>query len=307
LHLIECQLFIMSSIIIGSRGSELALWQSNYAKAALEKLGHVVEIKIIKTQGDIIQDLSFDKMEGKGFFTKELEDSLLRGDIDLAVHSMKDLQTTSHPELVVTAVSYREDPSDTLLIKNDSYNPSLELGLPLNARVGTSSMRRKAQLKDIRPDIETVDIRGNVPTRINKLFKENLDAIILANAGLKRIQPEMRDAIVKVLHPREFVPAPAQGVLAYQTLAKNKPLRRILSQIHNSDVAQQTNIERGVLKAMEGGCLIPLGVYCEIDTLGYFHVWSAYSEDLEAPLKRHHISTATSAGLVDEIVRELKS
>lgn len=293
-------------IRIGTRGSKLALWQAEFTKDNLEKLGHKVELKIIKTQGDIIQHLSFDKMEGKGFFTKEIEDHLLRGDIDLAVHSMKDLTTTSPEGLVTTAVSYRENPSDALLIRTDRIDDNLDFGLPKGAKVGTSSMRRKSQLKDYRPDIETVDIRGNVQTRIKKIFDLDLDAIMLANAGLVRIAPELEGITVKILHPREFVPAPAQGVLAYQVHENNRPLRKILQSLHHKEVADRTNIERGVLKAMEGGCLIPLGVYCEVDEEGYYHVWSAYAETVDSPVMRYHCSYSTKSGVVEDIVAHLK-
>jgi len=142
------------SIIIGTRGSKLALWQAEFTKAKLEALGHIVELKIIKTKGDKIQHLGFDKLEGKGFFTKELEDALLRGAIDMAVHSMKDLPTTQPEGLVIAGVSYRENPADMLVIRKDRVTPDLLLKLPKNAKVGTSSARRKAQLLDFRSDLE---------------------------------------------------------------------------------------------------------------------------------------------------------
>ncbi len=295
-----------STIKIGTRGSKLALWQAEYAQVKLKELGYDASIHIIKTKGDKIQHLSFDKIEGKGFFTKEIEDQLLEGKVDLAVHSMKDLTTTSPPGLVIAGVSYREDPSDALLIRTDRIDTHLDFHLSKNAKVGTSSMRRKAQLKDFRPDIETVDIRGNVQTRLRKLFDEDLDAIMLASAGLDRVKPELKGITVKRLHPKEFVPAPAQGVLAYQTLETNKELRRIIKKMHNSDIADKTNIERGVLKKMEGGCLIPLGVYCEKDANHNYHVWAAYAPDLNTPVKRFHTSSSTKFELVDTIVNNLR-
>ena len=165
-------------IIIGSRGSDLALWQAHFTEGELQKLVHEVEIKIIKTQGDKIQHLSFDKLEGKGFFTKELEDALLRGDIDLAVHSMKDLPTTAPEGLVTTAVSYRADPADWLVINKTALEEGQLFQLKNNATVGTSSARRKAQMRDFRPDVVLKDIRGNVPTRLNKLRQGDFDAIL---------------------------------------------------------------------------------------------------------------------------------
>jgi hydroxymethylbilane synthase len=168
----------MQKIVIGSRGSDLALWQAYHVKAQLENLGCKVELKIIKTQGDIIQHLSFDKMEGKGFFTKEIEAALLDKSIDLAVHSHKDLETNPPKGLVIAAVSEREDPADLLLIRKTSIDPTQQWGLKSKAIVGTSSARRKSQVLRFRPDIELKDLRGNVPTRIQKLRDQNYDAIL---------------------------------------------------------------------------------------------------------------------------------
>ena len=295
------------TIIIGSRGSDLALWQAHYLQDRLAEKGHKSEIKIIKTKGDRIQHLSFDKIEGKGFFTKEIEDQLLDGSIDVAVHSMKDLPTTSPEGLRIAATSYREDPSDTLLIKNECFEPTANLRLKSNSVVGTSSARRKAQLKDLNPSITTKDIRGNVPTRINKLRDGEFDAIVLATAGLNRLQLDVSDLTVVPLHPREFVPAPAQGVLAYQTRSDDMNMRRIIGEIGNRDVAYCTNIERKVLQMMDGGCHLPLGVYCEQDQMGNYHTWAAMAMDVEGPVKRCKISQSTSAGLAQEIYDNLQS
>lgn len=161
-------------ITIGSRGSDLALWQAHHVKDRLIGLGADVEIKIFKTQGDKIQHLSLDKLEGKGFFTKELEDALLSNEIDLAVHSHKDLPTVSPEGLIIAAVSEREDPSELILIRKDAVDDSLEFSFKKNAIVGTSSARRKAQLISFRNDVEIKDIRGNVPTRIKNYATDNL-------------------------------------------------------------------------------------------------------------------------------------
>ena len=176
-----------SPIIIGTRGSELALWQANFTKTLLAENGIVAELKIINTKGDATQqwNLSFDKIEGKGFFTKELEDALLANEIDLAVHSCKDLPTTFPDGLTIAAYSKRANPFDLLLIKKDKVDETKVLKLPTNAIVGTSSARRKSQLLALRPDIELQDLRGNVPTRIKKLKEQNYDAIVLASAGLE--------------------------------------------------------------------------------------------------------------------------
>ena len=166
-----------SKIVIGTRGSDLALWQANFIKDELEKLGIEAELKIIKTQGDKMLNLSFDKLEGKGFFTKELEDELLNGKIDLAVHSHKDLPTNHPPGLIIAAVSEREEPSELLIILKDCVDIQYKLSVKFGGMVGTSSNRRKAQLLAVRPDLEIVDLRGNVPTRIQKLRDEDYDAI----------------------------------------------------------------------------------------------------------------------------------
>ncbi|MBC7862964.1 MAG: hydroxymethylbilane synthase, partial [Bacteroidia bacterium] len=161
----------MKKIIIGTRGSELALWQANYTKELLEKNGHTVELKIISTQGDRTQqwNTSFEKLEGKGFFTKELEEALLKKEIDLAVHSHKDLPTENPDGLIIAGVSEREDPAELLLIRKECVDETQKFNLKQNAIVGTSSSRRKSQLLAFRPDVELKDLRGNVPTRIEKL------------------------------------------------------------------------------------------------------------------------------------------
>ena len=296
-----------NTIIIGSRGSDLALWQAHYLQDQLKAIGHDSEIKIIKTKGDTIQHLSFDKIEGKGFFTKEIEDQLLDGSVDVAVHSMKDLPTSSPEGLRISATSYREDPSDTLLIRSSFYDPKESLRLKEGTIVGTSSARRKSQLLDLNPKLVTEDIRGNVPTRIQKLRDGQFGAIVLATAGLNRLKIDVSDLTVVELHPREFVPAPAQGVLAYQTRSDDMTMRKIIAQIGNREVAYCTNIERKVLQMMDGGCHLPLGVYCEQDQMGNFHTWAAMANGVDQPVKRCKISQSTSVGLAEEIYNNLQS
>jgi hydroxymethylbilane synthase len=295
----------MSKIIIGTRGSELALWQAHFIKGQLENIGQEVELKIITTKGDAIQHLSFDKIEGKGFFTKELEDALLSGEIDLAVHSMKDLPTTQPEGLRIAAISYRDLPEDWLIIKKDSMDSGRVLKLKANALVGSSSARRKAQILSIRPDAEIKDIRGNVPTRLEKLRKGDYDAILLAGAGLNRLKIDLSEFEVLKFSPREFVPAPAQGVLALQIRHEDKLLYQLLRNLHNSDVVQCTNVERKVLQLFQGGCHLPLGVYCERDNQGYFHVWASQADAWNAPLKRVQMSSSTHAGLAEKVYKAL--
>ncbi len=296
-----------ANITIGTRGSKLALWQAHYTKERLEALGVNVTLKIIKTKGDKIQHLGFDKIEGKGFFTKEIEDSLLRGDIDLAVHSMKDLPTSSPEGLVITAVSYREDPSDMLLICPDCHEKGKLLGLPEGAVVGTSSARRKAQLLSFRPDLQVKDLRGNVDTRLRKLMNKEYQAIMLASAGLKRLNLDISKIHKLRLNPREFVPAPAQGVIAFQTCDFDVETRRLLKLIHHSEVASCTNIERKALSLIEGGCHTPVGIYCERDKNGNYHVWAAKAEAWNSPVHRVQVSSSTSHKLAEKVVEELSA
>ncbi|HMQ60473.1 MAG TPA: hydroxymethylbilane synthase [Flavilitoribacter sp.] len=292
---------------IGTRGSELALWQANHTRQALSEKGIDTELVIISTKGDRIQDLSFDKIEGKGFFTKEIEEALLLDEIDLAVHSMKDLPTANPEGLVIGAVSYRENPADWLLCRQDATVDGKLFQLKEGAIIGTSSARRKAQMLFFRPDIRFSDIRGNVPTRIRKLREGQVDAVLLAAAGLERLKPDLNGIQVIRLNPREFVPAPGQGVLAWQVKAEALEVRNALKQIHHPEVSAVTNIERKVLKLMEGGCQMPLGVYCEKDPAGNFHVWAAKADSWDAPVARIQLSASTSYQLAEKVAEGLST
>lgn len=265
----------MNKIIIGSRGSDLALWQANFVKSELEKLGKEVEIKIIKTQGDQIQHLSFDKMEGKGFFTKEIESALLDNSIDLAVHSHKDLETNPPEGLSIAAVSYRENPSDLLLVNKSAFDPNQMFQLKENPIIGTSSARRKSQVIHFRNDAQIKDLRGNVPTRIDKLRQGQYDAILLATAGVSRLKIDLSEFHVVELDPTLFIPAPAQGVLGLQIRSNDKELKEVLSHLNHQEVEQCIKIERKVLNLMDGGCQLPLGVYCP----DFKNIYVAYSTD----------------------------
>ena len=293
-------------IRIGTRGSKLALWQAHFTQEQLQSIGIASELVIIKTRGDQIQHLGFDKMEGKGFFTKEIEDALLRGEVAVAVHSMKDLPTSSPEGLVTTAVSYREDPADWMLIRKDKVDSSKDLKLPAQAIVGTSSARRKAQVRAFRPDVELKDIRGNVPTRVRKLAEGEFNAILLAAAGLSRLELDLSPFEVIRFSPKEFIPAPAQGVLAWQCNEHDLSTRRIFKQLHQAEVALATNVERTVLKLLEGGCQMPLGVYCKRDQVGNYHVWAALANGWDQPLKKARISSSTHFELAQQVVQQLK-
>jgi len=263
----------VKTITIGTRGSDLALWQANHVKSQLESIGQNVNIQIIKTRGDRIQDLSFDKMEGKGFFTKEIEVALLNHDIDIAVHSHNDLETTPPEGLKIAAVSERANPCELLLIRKPAHEPNALWELKKNAIVGTSAARRKSQLLALRLDVEIKDLRGNVPTRIEKLKSGDYDAILLAKAGVERLKLDLSDLVTVELTPDEFVPAPAQGVLALQIREQDNKLNDILQQINDAEVQKLVHLEREVLRLMDGGCQLPLGVYCDNK---YVHV--SYSD-----------------------------
>ena len=296
----------MEKIIIGTRGSKLALWQAHHLQEQLSSIGYESELKIIKTKGDVVQNLSFDKIEGKGFFTKEIEDALLEHEIDIAVHSMKDLPT-QHPEgLVIAGVSYREKANDVMCIRPESSDKSRILNIKENPVIGTSSARRKAQIKALIKDVQIKDIRGNVPTRIEKLRQGQFDAIILAAAGIRRLQLDLSDLHVVYLHHDEFVPAPAQGAVGFQCHEENIRIRKILQKIHHKDVAQCTNVERKVLKKFDGGCHLPLGVHCYKDITGNYHCIAAYSPDHDSPLVKVKISQNTSFGLAQKVFQLIK-
>lgn len=287
-------------LIIGTRGSELALWQANYVKDRLAEISIDAELKIIKTQGDIIQHLRLDKLEGKGFFTKELEEELLSGGIDLAVHSHKDLPTTNPPGLMIAAVSEREDPSELLIIHKDCVDITKRLGIKHAATIGTSSNRRKAQLLSIRPDLVFDDLRGNVQTRIRKLRDENYDGIVLAKAGVTRVNLDISDFHVEEIAPVEVIPAPAQGVLAIQIRDTDKELYDVLQKINDDEVAEAISVERKVLNLFEAGCHAPLGSYCrKVD--GKFQSWTSIADTNEDFPDRYFLESDTVAGMSEKI------
>ncbi len=293
----------MQKITIGSRGSDLALWQANHVKRQLENLGHEVEIKVIVTQGDAIQHLSFDKLEGKGFFTKEIETALLEKSIDLAVHSHKDLETNPPVGLVIAAVSEREDPSDLLLIAKSKVDTTQPWNLALDASIGTSSARRKSQILRFRNDLKICDLRGNVPTRIQKLRDGNYDAIVLAKAGVDRLQLDLSEFFVEVLNPTEFVPAPAQGVLGLQIREDDTRMAEIMQHLNHTDVAKRIGIERKVLNLLDGGCQLPLGVYCPNEK----QVFVSHATSSNVAAKGYYYEPENLDEVVTQIVSDLKN
>ena len=288
-------------MIIGTRGSDLALWQANFVKDSLASINITAELKIIKTQGDRILNLSFDKLEGKGFFTKELEEELIAGTIDIAVHSHKDLPTENPPGLIIAAVSEREDPSELLLILKDCVDVHQKLSVKYGGIVGTSSNRRKAQLLAYRPDLDIKDLRGNVPTRVNKLRNENYDAIMIAKAGVTRLGLDLSDFYVEELTPTELVPAPAQGALAIQIRENDRELFEALQALNHADVAEELAVERTVLKLFGGGCHLPLGCYCRKDE-GTYQVFTSKADEGEDFPDRLFLEASTTDGLPEKVV-----
>lgn len=244
-----------SLLRIGSRGSKLALWQAEWVKARLTERGHAAEIVIIRTTGDKILDVPLARIGGKGLFTKEIEESLLAGDIDLAVHSLKDLPTVLPDGLVIAAMPQREDPRDVVV-------GNTLASLPTGARVGTGSLRRSAQLRALRPDLQVLDIRGNVDTRIRKLEDGQYDALVMASAGLTRLG--LQTKIAEYLDPLHFLPAVAQGALAIETRADGNA-RDIAHGLHDPRAAAAVAAERSVLEHLGGGCQVPLGAHAVLD------------------------------------------
>jgi len=288
-------------LTIGTRGSDLALWQANFIKDKLASIGIEADIKIIKTQGDKILNLRLDKLEGKGFFTKELEEELLGATIDIAVHSHKDLPTVHPAGLTIAAVTEREDPSELLLILKDCVDVTKRLSLKHGAMVGTSSNRRTAQLLALRPDLNIEDLRGNVPTRIGKLRDENYDAIMIAKAGVNRLQIDLSEFHIEVVDTTELVPAPAQGALAVQIRDNDHELFEALQQINHSETVEQIAVERKVLNLFEGGCHMPLGCYCKKEN-GQYEVWTSKAETAEDFPDRLFFRVPTLEGLAERIV-----
>lgn len=253
-----------TKLIIGSRGSDLALYQANFIRDVLIKEhGCEVEIKIIQTAGDKIDNVSFDKMEGKGFFTKELEEALLKNEIDLAVHSLKDLMTTQPAGLRLGAAGYRADRSEMLLIRKSSRAGDGIIPVRDGGIIGTSSARRKAQLHFHNPTLKINDLRGNVPTRIRKLREGLYDAILIASAGVKRLQLDVSDLDAIELDPQVFLPAPAQGILGIQIREDDPRVEAVVAKLGTREELKQAELERGLLHKFGSGCSLPLGVWSD--------------------------------------------
>jgi hydroxymethylbilane synthase len=241
---------------IGSRGSQLALWQANHIAGLLRGDGHTVEIEIIKTTGDRLQEVTFAEVGSKGMFTKEIEEALADGRVDLAVHSLKDLPTELPEPFALAATPVRVDPRDAFVsVKFENL-----AALPQGARVGTSSQRRRAQLMAMRPDIEAVEFRGNVDTRLRKLAEGQVDAILLASAGLERL--EKTEWVRERLEPKEFCPAAGQGALGIETREDDTRTIEAVRFLDDEATRFAVTVERAALAALGGGCQVPIGIHC---------------------------------------------
>jgi hydroxymethylbilane synthase len=262
----------LSQVIrIGSRGSQLALWQAEHVAALLRGQGHEVEIEVIKTTGDRLQEVTFAQVGSKGMFTLEIEEALAAGRIDLAVHSLKDLPTELPEQFVLGATPERVDPRDVFVSRD--YASLREL--PEGARVGTSSLRRRALLRHLRPDLEYVEFRGNVDTRLRKLGEGQADAILLAAAGLDRL--EKTEWVRERLEPEVVCPAAGQGALGIEIRAGDVRMSEAVGFLDDPATRFAVTAERTALAALGGGCQVPIGVYCR-PVAGGFEILGAVAD-----------------------------
>jgi hydroxymethylbilane synthase len=256
---------LIHKITIGTRGSQLALWQTNWVKAEIQKRHPAidVEVQVISTKGDRVLDVSLPKLgeQGKGLFTKELEDAILEGRVDLAVHSLKDLPTELPPGLHIGAICEREDVRDALVARPEirSFDE-----LPQRALIGTSSLRRQAQLRTVRPDLVIEPVRGNVDTRLRKLDEGQYDAIVLAAAGLHRLGHDNR--ITEHLNEDLMLSAVGQGALAIETREGDAATAEIVHELNHQATRLACTAERAFLKGLGGGCLVPIAAHATIES-----------------------------------------
>jgi hydroxymethylbilane synthase len=254
---------MLNNLRIGTRGSELALWQTNHVKTLLETQfpGIFIDVQIIKTTGDKILDAPLSKIGDKGLFTKELEAALLDRRIDLAVHSFKDVPTAIPDDLTIAAVLEREDVRDVFIGHPKKQNQTFRT-LTQSASIATGSLRRTCQLLNARPDLQIIDIRGNLNTRMKKLDESTWDGMILAKAGVTRLGWAQR--ITEILPFELMLPAVGQGALAIETRTNDLPLAELLSTLHHLPTALTVTAERSLLRRLEGGCQIPIGAYGQV-------------------------------------------
>ena len=294
----------MPTFRIGSRGSQLALWQANHVAALLRGRGHQAEIEVIHTTGDKIIDVPLAQVgvqggSGKGIFTKEIEDALAAGRVDLAVHSLKDLPTDLPPGFELVAIMEREEPRDAFCSKEFSGL----MRLPSGARVGTSSLRRQAQLRALRPDLDIQSLRGNVDTRLRKLEEGEYDAVILAAAGLKRLG--RTELLKEVIDTNVMCPAAGQGALGIEIRDGDAEMRNCLAFLDHPATRAATTCERALLASMGGGCQVPIGAYAVIQD-GILHLEAVVaSPDGSRLVRESRDGDPGDAGKLGTIVGEI--
>ncbi len=290
----------MSAIRIGTRGSALALWQAEHVKARLESLGHEVSLRVIATTGDLMQDKRLESVGGKGAFLKEIEEALVAREVDLAVHSLKDVPTALPPGLVLSAILERADPRDALV----SSGPGLA-GLRPGATVGTTSLRRRALVAALRPDVTLQDLRGNVDTRLRRLREGRFDAILLAMAGLTRLG--RAGEVTEALDPRRFVPAPGQGAIALECREGDRAVREAVAALDHPATARAVSAERTFLAALGGGCNVPLGAHASASATGLELVAFVASADGRGMLRAERSGddpVALGGAVADELLAQ---
>ena len=283
-------------LTIGSRGSQLALWQARWIEARLKSFGAECRLEIIHTTGDKITDVALSKVGTKGLFTKEIEEALLSGAIDLAVHSLKDMPTELPTGLTLSAIPEREDPRDALVGRRLA-------DLPQGAKVGTSSLRRAAQLRAVRPDLAIENIRGNLDTRLRKLDEGQYDAIMLASAGLRRLGWENR--ISELLEPDVMCPAVGQGALAVETREDGGAAYDLSKRLEHTETRIAVTAERAVLASLGGGCQVPIGAHATVENARMMHIRAVVvSPDGTQVIRKEARGLANDAAAIGRVLGE---
>ncbi len=257
----------INKISIGTRGSKLALWQAEWVKAEIQMVDPGIDVRLIKikTTGDMILDVPLAQVGGKGLFVKEIEESILRNDVDIAVHSMKDVPTDFPAGLHLSAICEREDPRDAFIsqVQSPKFKVQSFKDLPQGARIGTSSLRRSSQLLNMRPDLQITQLRGNLDTRLRKLDEGQFDAIILAAAGVKRLG--LQNRITEILPFEVSLPAIGQGAIGIECRADDEIINKIVGALNHKETSIAVRAERAFLRKLEGGCQVPIAAYARIE------------------------------------------
>ncbi len=288
-----------TKIRIATRGSRLALWQAHWVRDRLEAIGIACELVVVETQGD--RDLApFGELRGQGFFTKAVQDALLDGRADVAVHSLKDLPSAATPGLTVAAVPPREDSRDVLLAQRSALDASRPLGLRAGSVVGTSAVRRRAQVNALDDSLRVEELRGNVPTRVEKLRRGEYHAILLAAAGLNRLALPLDDLQVRPLEPHEFVPAPGQGALALECRDGDTGTVALLARLEDAGARLTVGAERGLMARLQGGCQLALGASATVRE-GGMHLLAWYEGRV------YEASDVSAEGVIEGVYARLRA